>query len=141
MQKLTKTIFAGALLLAISACSSLEFPGVYRVSVQQGNIVDKEMLDQLEVGMTQRQVRFVMGTPMIQDTFNPDRWDYYYSLRSGGNKLVTRHITLTFDGDVLAAIDGDVDSATPLPSPEEAQEEIEAESGAIPEDPHGDVVE
>lgn len=142
MQKLHKTIFAGAVLLAISACSSLEFPWVYRVSVQQGNIVDTKMLDQLKVGMTQRQVRFVMGAPMIQDTFNPDRWDYYYSLRTGSGELVTRHIKLTFDGDLLAAIDGDIDSATPLLSPEAAKEEIEAdEGGIVPEEPFDDVVE
>ena len=50
----------------LSACSvpNLQFPGVYKVPVQQGNIITQDMIDQLRPGMTRRQVIFVMGTPI-----------------------------------------------------------------------------
>ena len=88
-------------LLFIGGCSSYHFPGVYRLTIEQGNIIDKDKLSQLKVGMTHRQVTFLMGPPMIQDTFNQDRWDYMYSLRTGKGKLIRERITLTFKGDIL----------------------------------------
>lgn len=141
MQKVIKTLTVSALLLAMTSCSSLKFPGVYRISVQQGNIVDQEMVDQLEVGMTRRQVRFVMGSPLIEDTFNPDRWDYYYSLRTGDGRVFTRHLKLLFEGDTLASFDGDLESETPSLSPEEVKKEVENEDTAMPEDLFEDVLQ
>jgi outer membrane protein assembly factor BamE len=141
MQKVIQTLTLGALLLALAGCSSLKFPGVYRISVQQGNIVDQDMRSKLEPGMTRRQVRFVMGSPLIEDTFNPNRWDYYYSLRTGDNELIRKHLTLTFDGDVLASIEGDMDPTTPTLSPEEIKEALENEDAAMPQEPFEAVVE
>jgi outer membrane protein assembly factor BamE len=62
------------LALTLSGCGNFGFPGVYRIDVEQGNIVTPEMIEQLKPGMTRRQVRFVMGTPLIEDTFNDNRW-------------------------------------------------------------------
>ncbi len=135
MQKVINTAILGALLLAIAGCSSLKFPGVYRINVQQGNIIDQEMVEQLEIGMTRRQVRFVMGTPLIEDTFNPNRWDYYYSLRRGDGSLSDKHIQLNFDGDVLASMEGDLEPETPEVSPEEVKEEVDNQGAEMPEDP------
>src|SRR5690606_17744119 len=64
--------------LAIAGCS---FPGVYKIDIQQGNVVTQDMINQLRPGMTRRQVRFIMGNPMITDTFHPNRWDYLYSIQ------------------------------------------------------------
>lgn len=111
-------IFASACLvtLALSGCSStnqssslgfLSFPGVYRIDVQQGNIITQDMVDQLRPGMTKRQVQFVMGTPLIQDTFTPDRWDYIYSLQPGGKKRKQKSISLYFEDDALTHFEGD----------------------------------
>ena len=58
-------------LLASSAC-------VYRMPIQQGNFLDKKQVDQLEPGMTRSQVAFLLGTPMVPNGFDLDRWDYYY---------------------------------------------------------------
>ena len=58
------------------------------MDVQQGNLLDAEQVDQLEVGMTRSQVRFLLGTPMVVDSFDPDRWDYVYSLRRGHSRNV-----------------------------------------------------
>ena len=93
--------------LALSAC-------VYRMDVQQGNLLDAEDVDQVEVGMTRSQVRFLLGTPMVTDTFDKDRWDYVYSLRRGHERKVTkRHLVVWFEGDKVVR----VEEPLPLPRP------------------------
>ena len=93
--------------LALTACSSTHLPGVYRVDVPQGNIITQKMVNQLQPGMSKRQVSFAMGTPLVMDTFHPDRWDYIYSFQPGKGKSERHHVTLYFDGDKLARIEGD----------------------------------
>ncbi len=90
---------------ALSGCGSMRFPGVFRIDVGQGNLITKDMVDKLRVGMTPRQVRYVMGSPMISDTFNPNRWDYLYNLETGKGLLIENHLILYFDGERLARID------------------------------------
>lgn len=90
-------------LLSISlfstGCSWIKFPGVHKVDIQQGNIVDQEMIDKLRPGMTKSQVRFVLGTPLVVDTFNQSRWDYFYSrVKSNGEKS-QEQVTIFFDAD------------------------------------------
>jgi outer membrane protein assembly factor BamE len=94
---------------ALGACSSNPaIPVLYRVEVQQGNVVTQDMLDRLEPGMDKRKVRFVLGTPLIEDTFNPDRWDYYYSFQDRRKSRTQRRVTLYFEDNQLARIEGDV---------------------------------
>ncbi|MEE4108553.1 MAG: outer membrane protein assembly factor BamE, partial [Halieaceae bacterium] len=59
--------------LATSGCGFVGFPGVYKIDVEQGNLVDQKMIEQLQPGMSRRQVRFIMGSPLVEDTFNPNR--------------------------------------------------------------------
>ncbi len=89
----------------MSACSHYRFPWVYRLDIEQGNIVDEDKLTQLKVGMTQSQVRYLLGTPLAQDTFDQSRWDYYYSFRTGEGNFNRQRLTLTFQGDTLATIE------------------------------------
>lgn len=89
----------------LTGCETLRFPGVFRIDVGQGNLITKDMVDKLRVGMTPRQVRYVMGSPMIADTFNPDRWDYLYNLETGKGLLIENHLVLYFEGERLARID------------------------------------
>jgi outer membrane protein assembly factor BamE len=97
------------LLLSLNGCgSSFGFPGVYRLNIEQGNIVTEEMVEQLKAGMTRRQVRFIMGTPLIEDTFNNQRWDYRYTVRLGQDTLKENRVTVIFDGDALANVTGDL---------------------------------
>lgn len=85
---------------------------VYRMNVQQGNVLDVEQVDQIEIGMTRSQVRFLLGTPMVIDSFNADRWDYIYSLRRGHSREVTkRHLVVWFEGDKVARVE------EPIPLP------------------------
>ncbi len=100
------------LLLAGGAgCSSegdRKLPGVYRVDVQQGNIIEQEMLDKLRPGMDRNQVRFIMGTPAISDPFHADRWDYVFTVSKGGRTRQQRHIIVHFKDDKLTHVEGDV---------------------------------
>ena len=103
----------------LSACSAVGFPGVYRIDVEQGNIVDQEMADQLEPGMSKRQVRFILGTPLVEDPFNQDRWDYKYSRRNGLEILDEALLTVFFENDALTEVRGDYipESFTATPDP------------------------
>ncbi len=88
-------------LLALTGCGSWGFPGVYRINVEQGNIVTQEMIDQLKPGMTRRQVRYILGTPLIEDPFHSARWEYIYMLRNGNNTLREQRLTVYFEDDTL----------------------------------------
>ena len=95
-------------LVACSHEGTFKLPGVYRIDIQQGSIIDSEMLARLKPGMDKNQVQFVMGTPPLVDPFHSSRWDYVYTFSKGGRKREQRHITLHFEDDKLAYIDGDV---------------------------------
>lgn len=101
------TRLAAVVVLAASAAGC-----IYRMDIQQGNLLDPEQVDQVEVGMTRSQVRFLLGTPMVIDTFDPDRWDYVYSLRRGhSRKVARRHLVVWFEGDTVTRIE------QPIPIP------------------------
>jgi outer membrane protein assembly factor BamE len=76
------------------------------MTVQQGNIITEEMVDQLELGMSRSQVRYLLGTPLLTDMFHTDRWDYTYTIRRGHEPMQTKRLTLFFEEDSLARIDG-----------------------------------
>jgi len=111
---------APRLLAGTCAAALLVFAGsgcVYRQDIQQGNLLDREQVDQVEVGMTRSQVRFLLGTPMVIDSFEADRWDYVYSLRRGHERHVERrHLIVWFDGDKVARVEEPI----PLPRPASA---------------------
>jgi len=92
----------------LSGCASVDkMPFVYRIDVQQGNVITQEAVDQLKPGMSKRQVKYTLGTPMIADAFHADRWDYVYRMEPGKGEVEQKHVTLRFKDDVLVGIDGD----------------------------------
>ncbi|MDC0411070.1 outer membrane protein assembly factor BamE [Luminiphilus sp.] len=102
-----KLTVAGCLFCALASCgSNFGFPGVYRINVEQGNVVNAEMIEKLRPGLNKRQVRYIMGTPLIEDSFHEDRWDYRYLLRNGTETIAETRLTLWFDGDELARVEG-----------------------------------
>ena len=119
MQKVLTYLVAGAT-LAVAGCSTTEqqpeykssalekLPFVYRMTVQQGNIVTEEMVDRLEPGMNKSQVRFLLGTPMLTDLFHTDRWDYTYTIRRGHKPMQSTRLTLWFQEDALVKVEGDL---------------------------------
>ena len=95
--------------LALMLAMLLVFAGcVYQATMSQGNLLKQEDLDQVEVGMTRSQVRFLLGTPMIDDPFHEERWDYVYFLRVGRNKATfKRWVSIYFsDDNVSEIVDG-----------------------------------
>ena len=80
----------------------------YKMDIQQGNVVTPKMMMQLRPGMNKSQVRFIMGTPLLLDSFHTDRWDYFYQMRKEGKIIEQRRVILEFEGDTLARVRGDV---------------------------------
>ncbi len=88
--------------LWLSACGAL----VYKQDIQQGNVLDSEEVSELETGMTKRQVQVLLGTPSVNSPFHNDRWDYMNSYAPRGGKPKKRVLTLYFENDTLASIEG-----------------------------------
>lgn len=111
-----KTSFAGALAAAallLAGCDSMRgwtptFIQPYRPDVQQGNVVTREMVEQLRPGMTRDQVRFLLGTPLVASLFHQDRWDYVYYLKRGkGTETQQRKLTVLFKDNRLESFTAD----------------------------------
>lgn len=102
------TLLTGCASSTDSGSKLISFPGAYKIDIQQGNVITQEMINQLRPGMTRAQVQYVMGTPLVEDTFNRDRWDYVYSLQPGGKEREQKTVTLLFDNDQLSSIQGDL---------------------------------
>lgn len=121
MQKL---FIISSFYLLIASCAT------YKIEVQQGNLVTQEMLNQLELNMQAKKVRFIMGTPLMIDTFHQQRWDYLYSLQPGGSQRQQRKITLFFDKNkLLKRVEGDVKIGKHRPKkPAPVQGEFEQET-------------
>ena len=108
--KRTFVITALASLALLGGCGnfgSMDFPGVYKISIPQGNIITQDMVDQLRPGMTKRQVIFVMGTPLVRDPYHQDRWDYVYNFQPGGGERGQERLSVVFEDDQLLSISGD----------------------------------
>ncbi len=135
MKKLTQQIILVLTLATLTGCAgfgSMDFPGVYKISIPQGNVITQNMVDQLLPGMTKRQVVFVMGTPLVRDPFHQDRWDYIYSFQPGGGQRGQERISVFFEDDALVNFTGDF-----VPSEMEAASvsvDIESESEASTDD-------
>jgi outer membrane protein assembly factor BamE len=103
----SRAVLVAALACALSACGFVGFPGVYKIDVEQGNLVMQDMVDQLQPGMSKRQVRFIMGSSLAEDTFNPDRWEYPYVIRNGQDVIRQAQVVMLFENDRLVEIRGD----------------------------------
>jgi outer membrane protein assembly factor BamE len=102
LRLLRLVLVAGCLIVTLSAC-------VYKMDIAQGNRIPPQVLAQLELGMTRNQVRFLLGTPAIQDPYQPDQWYYIYYLKDdNGDQTVLRDMTLSFTDDVLTEINGTI---------------------------------
>lgn len=114
MRNLSAMRYPILLLALLCASCGTALPSVkpYKLDVQQGNVVTSKMLLQLRPGMTQSQVRFIMGTPLIQDSFHGKRWDYVYQMRENGKITEQRRVILDFENDLLKTVRGDVIPST-----------------------------
>jgi len=100
---------AAALALLVSGCT------VHKIDVQQGNVITQEMLEKLENGMEMRRVKQLLGTPLIDDPFHADRWDYVYRYKAGNtDERQSAHVTVYFENGRVSRYD------VHLPPPKEA---------------------
>ncbi len=101
MRRITLLTLIVFMLAATGGC-------VYRANISQGNLVKQESMDQVEVGMTRNQVRFLLGTPLIDDPFHQARWDYVYFIRVGREAATfKRWVTIVFENDFVVEVNDD----------------------------------
>ncbi|GAO36173.1 membrane protein SmpA [Sulfuricella sp. T08] len=116
MKSVLQALAAIAILL-LAACSVTDTVGEkltpYKIDIQQGNVVTQEMVAKLKPGMTKAQVRFVLGTPLIMDSFHANRWDYVYRYQKAGKLMEERKLALFFEQELLQRVEGDVVAASP----------------------------
>lgn len=132
--RLLRPLIVGVALLGMVALTS---GCVYRVAVQQGNFLDPRQVSQLQDGMTRSQVRFLLGTPMLPDAFDNDRWDYLYYFKIGRGETEQRRLTVFFDDDRVARIENigvetlavTDPAAAPAPAPSAAPVAAEPPAG------------
>ncbi|MGE5170229.1 MAG: outer membrane protein assembly factor BamE [Rudaea sp.] len=100
--------------LALAGCASLDehLPtwrsfGVYKIDINQGNYLSQDMVDKLKVGMTQPQVKQLLGTPLVTSPFRSDRWDYVYEYTRQGQVVEHRNFTVYFADGKVARWEGD----------------------------------
>lgn len=93
MQKLIPLSFAMIVALSLGACA---FPGVYRIDIQQGNIVKSEDLEKLQPGMTRNDIQYVLGTPLTENPFRNDRDYYLYTFQDDGGRILKQRVTIFY---------------------------------------------
>ena len=127
-----KYIYVAFLAFSLGGCSlsqlklpELKIPRVYKLSVQQGNVITQEMVDRLKPGMTRNQVEFVMGKPVLGDPFNDDQWVYIYTLEVPDYFNQIFKMVLAFEDDTLATISGDY-----IPQEADAESDAAVDEGA-----------
>jgi outer membrane protein assembly factor BamE (lipoprotein component of BamABCDE complex) len=96
-----RSILISLLVLSLAGCAV-----AYRLPTRQGNVIEQKQLDQLQVGMTEDQVKFLLGTPIATDPFRGDRWDYFGYYKSPHGQVVSRTVTLYFDDKKLTRMEG-----------------------------------
>ncbi len=102
--------------ITLTSCTTImaNIPGVYTLDIQQGNVINQDMIDQLKPSMTKRQVLYIMGSSMLVDVFHQTRWDYIYSEQLDGEQRKQKRLSLFFNGDILSSVQGDFKPNTSL---------------------------
>ena len=110
--------FLLSIILLVGCARTIDgLPVVYQPELRQGTLFTEESVAQLQTGMTERQVRFLLGPPTIEDPFITDRWDYVYQLepRSTKSEVVSKQLTVYFEDGLLIGAEGEyIDAEHPL---------------------------
>lgn len=96
-----KLISLTLIALILSSCSLFR---IHKMDIEQGNIITQEKIDQLRPGMSEMQVKEIMGTPVLINMFSPNRVDYVYTLQQGYSKMQERRVTCIFRGTILKEV-------------------------------------
>jgi len=86
-------------------CCALLGGCLYKLEVQQGNIIEADSIERLAVGMTTRQVIFLLGDPILVNQYNPDVWHYvYYVDDIEGEDILLQKLSITFEDNLVTNI-------------------------------------
>ncbi|GAA5186271.1 outer membrane protein assembly factor BamE [Ferrimonas gelatinilytica] len=118
MKQFRTLVLAATLTTAVSGCSVFDWM-VYKIDIPQGNFIEQVQVDKLRVGMTPEQVEFVLGRPVLRDSFASDTWYYVYQFKNGRtNELTRKELVVNFTDGKVSTLKGDYevgdDFYTPL---------------------------
>ncbi|MFT6925501.1 MAG: outer membrane protein assembly factor BamE [Psychromonas sp.] len=104
---------------SLSGCTFLYDTFVYQIDVTQGNYLEDDKLDQINLGMSQEQVIFILGSPMLIDQFDSSKWYYIRYIKPGGEAIEQDHVVFTFDNRLLTKItrEGQIDTNPLIKTP------------------------
>lgn len=112
---LYRSLLVSCLFLSLFACS------IHKIDIQQGNIIEDEQLEKVQLGMRRQQVLRLLGTPLIQDPFRPDRWDYVYYFKPANKPADLYQLILFFEGEHLIHFNTDIPQRRPKPPIEDEE--------------------
>ena len=118
--------------LVLIALLGLASGCLYRLPIQQGNVLNQDLVAQLEPGMTRSQVMFLLGTPMVPNGFDTDRWDYYYYVQAGRKlKPYSKRMTVYFKDEKVDRVERS-DEVAKGPATPAAADPLPPEAKAVP---------
>ena len=129
MRAVSRHFLAVLLLIPLTACDI-----IYKLPTRQGNVIEQKDLDQLKIGMTRSQVRYVLGTPIAASGLRDDRWDYFGYYKPPRGKAMTRTVSLYFNGDTLARMEGQTQAGSDNAAPDAKAIEDEQKKAAAEEE-------
>lgn len=98
MKKMISLTLIGCFL---SGCSFLQ---THRIDIEQGNVFTQADINKLHPGMSQDQVKEIMGSPMLINIFSPNRIDYVYTFQSGHKEMQEKRVTCLFENGRLRQV-------------------------------------
>ena len=91
---------------------------VYRIDIPQGNYLIADDVKKLRINMTKEQVKFVLGTPVVKDSFNDETWLYFYMMRSGrGGEPFRKELKIFFKDNRVTKVTGDFELSEDFNTP------------------------
>ena len=108
---------AVALSLSLSACSVFDWL-IYKPDVPQGNYMDQQQVEKLRIDMTKEQAEYVLGHPVLRDSFADNTWYYVYHYKSGRDaSIIHKELILHFTGNKLTKVTGDYELSSDFNTP------------------------
>ncbi len=100
-QKMTRISLIAAMIFGLSACVNIP----YRAPIQQGNLIEAERINLIKPGMSKTQIANTIGTPVLEDLFHKDRWDYIYRLDEHYQPAQQHSLTIWFNNDIATKVE------------------------------------